>query len=89
MARSSSISLFVGNVSKYISQKDLEHEFGSFGKCRVNHRGSYAFVEFEDERDAEDAKMVLNNKNLGGLNVNIEWSKRSGNYNPRESIRNR
>ena len=57
-------------------------------RWKVNHRGSYAFVEFVEERDAEDAKMVLNNKNLGGLSVNIEWSKRSGNYNPKESIRN-
>lgn len=72
------ISLFVGNVSKNISQRDLEHEFGRFGHCSISNRGSYAFVEYEDIRDAEDAKMVLNNKNLGGLNLNIEWSKRSG-----------
>lgn len=47
-------------------------------------QGSYAFIEFKNEADAEDAKEGLNGKNLGGLHINIEWSRRSGRFDPRE-----
>lgn len=81
------MSLFVGNVSKNVSLKDLEEEFMKFGTCKVNHRGSYAFIEYPDEQDAEDARMTLNSKNMGGLCLNIEWSKRSTRYDPNRSNR--
>lgn len=54
-----------------------------------NIQPGYAFVEFEDEFNAETAKAELNGSNFGGLRINIEWSKRSGRYNPRESRRYR
>ena len=44
-------------------------------------------MEYEDEFNAENAKEELNGANFGGLRINIEWSKRSGRYNPRESRR--
>ena len=34
------MSLFVGNISKNISLKDLEEEFHKFGMCRINQRVS-------------------------------------------------
>ncbi len=50
-------------------------------------KGSYGFVEFKNESDAEDAKEALNGKNYGGLPLIIEWSKRSGRFDPRDSRR--
>lgn len=35
-------------------------------------------MSFQDVRDAEDAKQELNRKNLGGLELTVEWSKKSG-----------
>ena len=35
--------------------------------------------------DAQDAKEKLHLKNFGGLKINIEWSKKSGKFDPRES----
>ena len=32
------MSLFVGNISRNISLKDLEEEFNKFGMCKINHR---------------------------------------------------
>ena len=32
------MSLFVGNVSKNVSQREFEDEFKSFGSCRVDLR---------------------------------------------------
>ena len=52
-------------------------------------QGNYAFIDFKHEADAEDAKDGLQGKNLGGLHINIEWSRRSGRFDPRESGRRR
>lgn len=50
-------------------------------------QGSYAFIEYDDDRDAEEAKENLHDMNMGGLNIAIEWSKRSGRFNPKDSHR--
>eukprot|EP00350_Pseudokeronopsis_sp_OXSARD2_P011073 CAMPEP_0170555878 /NCGR_PEP_ID=MMETSP0211-20121228/14415_1 /TAXON_ID=311385 /ORGANISM="Pseudokeronopsis sp., Strain OXSARD2" /LENGTH=47 /DNA_ID= /DNA_START= /DNA_END= /DNA_ORIENTATION= len=47
------MSLFAGNISKNVKKSDLQDEFEKFGKCDINHKGSFAFIEFESERDAE------------------------------------
>ena len=79
------MSQFIGNLSKNVELRDLEKRFNAFGRCRIDKRVGFAFVEFDDEYNAEDAREEQNNENLGGLNINIEWSKRSGRYNPRET----
>jgi RNA recognition motif-containing protein len=74
------MSLFVGNVSRNASYKDIENEFKRFGECRVDLRGSYGFIEYTKESNAEEAKEELQGKNFGGLKINIEWSKKSGKF---------
>jgi len=81
------MSLFVGNISKNVRPFELEDSFNKYGKCSVKHKGSYAFVEYDDDKDAEEAKENLHDKDLGGLNIAIEWSKHSGNYNAKDSHR--
>jgi len=69
------MSLFVGNISRDVRSEDLHDEFDVYGKCVVNFKvrksfnnsqGSFAFVEFDNERDAEDALNNLNNKEIRG-----------------------
>lgn len=86
------MSLFVGNVSRNVSEKELETEFIEFGSCKVEKKvreslrqGNYAFVDFDHEDDADEAKRAMQGKEMGGLCINIEWSKRSGRYDPKES----
>jgi len=74
------MSLFVGNISRNVSLQELETQFQHFGACTVCHKGSYAFIQFRDEQDAQDAIAALNTKNLGGLRLNIEWSRRSARF---------
>ena len=38
---------------------------------------SYAFIDYDDDRSAEDAIRLLDDKELGGLRIRVEWSKRS------------
>lgn len=50
-------------------------------------KGSYAFIDFTKEPDAEEAKSRLQGANLGGLRIKIEWSKKSGKFDSRDSGR--
>ena len=81
------VSIFVGNISRNVETSDLQDEFEKYGPCRINHRGSYAFVEYDEEKDAQDAMSHSQNKNLGGLDINIEWSKKSGKFDESKSRR--
>uniref|UniRef100_A0A6B2LGK8 RRM domain-containing protein n=1 Tax=Arcella intermedia TaxID=1963864 RepID=A0A6B2LGK8_9EUKA len=75
------MALFVGRLTPSVNERDLDELFGRYGTIkRLNHKGSYAFVTFEDERDAEDAVEALQGHELVGGRINIEWAKQSGRY---------
>jgi len=81
------MSLFVGNISKNVSTKEFESAFNEFGKCKIEFKHRFAFVKFESEGDAEQARSKLKDKEFAGLPINIEWSKNSGKYDDKDSKR--
>ena len=72
--------LFVGNLIKAASEVKLTSVFKHFGKCEVELKGPYAFIEYEDQEDAKNALKELNKTNLKGVNglakARIEFSKK-------------
>ena len=74
------MSLFVGNIANSASVSDLEPVFEEFGPCRIKIQPnkSYGFVDFEQERDAEEALQQLKGKSVKGQEIRLEWSARSG-----------
>ncbi|XP_056174795.1 serine/arginine-rich splicing factor RSZ22A-like [Syzygium oleosum] len=56
--------VYVGNLDSCVTEHDLEDEFCAFGIIRsmwVARRPSgYAFIDFDDHRDAQDAIRELN-----------------------------
>ena len=69
------MSLFVGNISRSTTPKDIHAFFDKYGKCTVDVKGNFAFVDFEMKKSAEVAKQALHGKEIFGNVVNIEWSK--------------
>ena len=65
------MSLFIGNLSYEITEKDIEELFSKYGKCKINFKGAYAFAAFEEQKEAEKAKEELNSKKLGNKEINI------------------
>jgi RNA recognition motif-containing protein len=62
------MSLWVGHISRNVRSSQLEDEFNEFGRCDIKRnvsktysahsltvQRSYAFIEYENEKDAEDA----------------------------------
>ena len=74
------MSLFIGNIASEVKESDIFDKFSEFGKPRLIFKGSFAFVEYDTDKEAEEAKNKLNHFNLGGKELNIEWSKKSKNY---------
>ena len=74
------MSLFIGNIANEVSKKELEDLFSKYGKCEINYKGAFAFAEYSLDKEAEQAKVELDKKEINGRSLSIEWSKKSKNY---------
>ncbi|KAK8926615.1 Arginine/serine-rich-splicing factor RSP31 [Platanthera zijinensis] len=81
--------VFCGNFEYDTRHSDLERLFTRYGRVdRIDMKSGFAFVYFEDERDAEDAIRCLDNAPFGHSKrrLSVEWSRgERGRY--RESSR--
>ncbi|KAL6556546.1 Serine/arginine-rich splicing factor rsz22a [Orobanche gracilis] len=72
--------VYVGNLDSRVSERDLEDEFGAFGVIRsvwvARRPPGYAFVDFDDRRDALDAIKELDGKN--GWRVELSHNSSGG-----------
>ncbi|XP_078679944.1 serine/arginine-rich splicing factor 1B-like isoform X2 [Branchiostoma floridae x Branchiostoma belcheri] len=70
--------IYVGNLPPDIRVKDIEDIFYKYGNIRhidlKNKRGPpFAFVEFDDKRDAEDAVRGRDGYNYDGYRLRVEF----------------
>nr|CCA16044.1 conserved hypothetical protein [Albugo laibachii Nc14]CCA26461.1 conserved hypothetical protein [Albugo laibachii Nc14] len=78
-------NLYVANLAHRVTDEELRQLFEKFGrleKCEIiidpisrESRG-FAFVTFEDVRDASDAVQELNGKDIQGRRMRVEHAKR-------------
>ncbi|KAG9338055.1 hypothetical protein JZ751_027131 [Albula glossodonta] len=70
--------VYVGNLGTGAGKGELERAFGYYGPLRTvwiaRNPPGFAFVEFEDPRDAEDAVRGLDGKVICGSRVRVELS---------------
>ncbi|XP_073062335.1 serine/arginine-rich splicing factor RS31-like isoform X3 [Primulina huaijiensis] len=70
--------IFCGNFEYETRQSDLERLFSKYGRVdRVDMKSGFAFVYFEDERDADDAIRGLDNIPFGydRRRLSVEWAR--------------
>lgn len=76
--------LFVSGFSRDARAKDLAYEFERYGRlvrCDIpSTRGgggaSYAFIEFRNERDAEDAYHTMHGQTIDRHRISVQWARR-------------
>ncbi|XP_043726114.1 serine/arginine-rich splicing factor RSZ22A-like isoform X1 [Telopea speciosissima] len=72
--------LYVGNLDPRVSERELEDEFRAYGVLRsvwvARKPPGYAFVEFDDRRDALDAVRAVDGKN--GWRVELSHNSKGG-----------
>ncbi|KAI4999060.1 hypothetical protein ZWY2020_059813 [Hordeum vulgare] len=70
--------VFCGNFDYETRQSDLERLFSKYGPIRrIDIKSGYAFVYFQDRRDAEDAIRRLSNAEFSHnrRRLSVEWSR--------------
>ncbi|XP_015127392.1 serine-arginine protein 55 isoform X5 [Diachasma alloeum] len=68
-----STRVFVGGLTYRVRERDLEKFFRKYGRIKeVAMKNGFAFVEFDDYRDADDAVYELNGKELLGERITVE-----------------
>ncbi|CAN1151261.1 Serine/arginine-rich splicing factor RSZ21A [Linum perenne] len=72
--------VYIGNLDPRVTERDLEDEFRMYGVLRsvwvARRPPGYAFIEFDDRRDAIDAIRALDGKN--GWRVELSHNSKDG-----------
>ncbi|KAL1932291.1 hypothetical protein VTP01DRAFT_9347 [Rhizomucor pusillus] len=76
-------TLFVAGFGSRIRARDLAYEFERYGRlvrCDIPAPKSYsskpyAFVEFEDPRDADDAFNEMHGRRIDGYTLSVQWAR--------------
>jgi len=69
--------LYVAKISSRTRERDLDDMFSRYGRIRdilFRPDRDYAFIEFEDDRDASDAKRGLNGRDVDGSRIVVEFA---------------
>ncbi|KAM6593445.1 hypothetical protein CsatA_001148 [Cannabis sativa] len=68
--------LYVGRLSSRTRSRDLDRLFSRYGRVRdVDMKRDFAFVEFGDPRDADDARYSLDGREFDGNRLIVEFAK--------------
>ena len=67
--------VYIGNLGNSASKYEIEDAFKEYGKLKnvwvARNPPGFAFVEFEDERDAEDAVRALDGTRICGSRAQV------------------
>eukprot|EP01084_Bolivina_argentea_P284868 488332_1 len=83
-SREARASLFVRGIPFNVRSSQLEEVFANHGEIRdvyipldyyTREPRGFAYIEFEDERDAKYALKELDGARLWGQTIHIEWAK--------------
>eukprot|EP00055_Hartaetosiga_balthica_P013320 m.67790 g.67790 ORF g.67790 m.67790 type:complete len:228 (-) comp8227_c2_seq3:2499-3182(-) len=67
--------VYVGSLPDTADKRELEVEFGKYGACRVwvaRNPPGFAFVEYDDPKDADDAVHELDGREICGVKARVE-----------------
>eukprot|EP00801_Mesodinium_rubrum_P003520 Mrub_03520.p1 GENE.Mrub_03520~~Mrub_03520.p1 ORF type:complete len:383 (-),score=105.47 Mrub_03520:272-1420(-) len=67
--------IYVGRLPRDISEKDVERNFGKFGKIvYMKHKEDYAFIEYDNFKSAKKAVEAMDTKDMGTTRIKVQHS---------------
>lgn len=73
MSRDKNPQIFVAKLSSSIREKDMDYEFRRFGPIKnIQLKRGYAFIEYEDYRDAEEAIHDMDGRRFEGQRIVVQ-----------------
>lgn len=78
MSRDKNSQIFIAKLSNSVREKDLDYEFRRFGPIKnIQLKRGYAFVEYEDYRDAEEAISEMDQKKFEGQRIVVQHARKN------------
>jgi len=77
-------SLLIRNINPDTDEEKIRELFSGFGELKdcylprdyhTKERRGFGFVEYTDDRDAEDSVKEMNGKEIDGNPISVEWAK--------------
>ncbi|CAF0728262.1 unnamed protein product [Brachionus calyciflorus] len=79
--------VYIGGLTRIASREEIEKEFSRYGKLTnvfvARNPPGFAFVEFDDPRDASDAVRAMDGRNICGVRARVELSHGKSRAKPR------
>jgi arginine/serine-rich splicing factor 4/5/6 len=70
--------IFIAKLSSSIREKDLDYEFRRFGNIKnIQLKRGYAFIEYEDYKDAEDAVKDMDGRKFEGQKIVVQHASKT------------
>ena len=69
--------IYVGNINYELHEDAVRNAFTEYGQITsMSYKQGFAFIDYADQRDAEDAIASMNGKQIGGRTITVELSGR-------------
>ena len=69
--------IYVGNINYELQEDTVREAFQEYGTITsMSYKQGFAFIDYADQRDAEDAIASMNGKQIGGRTITVELSGR-------------
>jgi hypothetical protein len=73
MSKEKNPQIFIAKLSADVREKDLDYEFRRFGTIRnIQLKRGYAFIEYDDYKDAEDAIKEMDGRKFEGCRIVVQ-----------------
>jgi len=73
MSKEKNPQIFIAKLSADVREKDLDYEFRRFGTIRnIQLKRGYAFIEYDDYKDAEDAIKDMDGRKFEGNRIIVQ-----------------
>jgi arginine/serine-rich splicing factor 4/5/6 len=73
MSREKNCQIFIAKLSSSVREKDIDYEFRRFGSIKnVQVKRGYAFVEYENYKDADEAIKEMDGRKFEGQRIVVQ-----------------